>query len=78
VPAVVAMVHEPAEHDRAADQCRLTTVRLEAALSDPQPPPFGHVASGATVVEDWLPDRLTGAALRRLARRACPAGAANR
>ncbi|MGK5443313.1 N-acetyltransferase family protein [Micromonospora sp. URMC 105] len=32
VPAVVAMVHELADYERAADQCRLTPEQLHAAL----------------------------------------------
>jgi GNAT superfamily N-acetyltransferase len=40
------MVHELAEYERAADQCRLTDGQLRAALF-PQDPPalFGHVAT---------------------------------
>ena len=40
VPAVVAMVQELAEFERAPDECRLTTEQLDAAL-------FGHVAESA-------------------------------
>jgi GNAT superfamily N-acetyltransferase len=150
VPAVVSMVHELAEFERAADQCHLTAEQLRAALFGPRPALFGHVAVdagdepvgfslwfvnfstwagthgihledlyvrpsargtgaggallaalaavcvdrgyrrlewvmldwnpaaefyaalGATVVEDWLPYRLTGDALHRLAERASP------
>ncbi|MGC9668902.1 N-acetyltransferase family protein [Planosporangium sp. 12N6] len=44
VAAVVAMVHELAEYERAADECHLTEAQLEAALFGPQPALFGHVA----------------------------------
>ncbi|MGC4791032.1 N-acetyltransferase family protein [Micromonospora sp. DT178] len=40
VPAVVAMVHELAEYERAADQCHLTEEQLTAAL-------FGTAPRGA-------------------------------
>jgi GNAT superfamily N-acetyltransferase len=153
VPAVVAMVHELADFERAADQCHLTDAQLRAALFGPRPALFGHVAVdaagqpvgfalwyvnfstwegthgvhledlyvrpsargtgaggallaalaavcvergyrrlewvmldwnpaaefyaaiGATVVEDWVPYRLGGDALRRLAERASPPAA---
>ena len=44
VPAVVAMVHELAEYERAADQCHLTEEQLTAALFGPAPALHGHVA----------------------------------
>nr|WP_281368914.1 GNAT family N-acetyltransferase [Phytohabitans rumicis] len=44
VPAVVAMVHELAEFERAPEQCHLTEQQLHAALFAPQPALFGHVA----------------------------------
>ncbi|GAB3078177.1 GNAT family N-acetyltransferase [Micromonospora schwarzwaldensis] len=61
VPAVVAMVHELAEYERAPEQCHLTTGQLHAALfpgapgggAAPDPPGgrtpalFGHVAVDA-------------------------------
>jgi GNAT superfamily N-acetyltransferase len=47
VPAVVAMVHELADFERAADQCRLTAGQLEAAMFGPRPQVFGHVAVDA-------------------------------
>ena len=47
VPAVVAMVHELADFERAADQCHLTTEQLHTALFGPRPALFGHVAVGA-------------------------------
>ncbi len=155
MPAVVAMVHELADFERAADRCHLTTAQLEAAMFGPRPAVFGHVAVdaadepvgfalwfvsfstwegthgvhledlyvrpsargtgaggallaalaavcvdrgyrrmewvmlnwnpaaefyaaiGAAVVEDWVPYRLSGDALRRLAERASPPAAVN-
>jgi GNAT superfamily N-acetyltransferase len=44
VPAVVGMVHELAEFERAPEQCHLTPPQLHAALFAPQPALFGHVA----------------------------------
>lgn len=44
VPAIVAMVHELAEFERAPEQCHLTEPQLHAALFAPQPALFGHVA----------------------------------
>ncbi|WP_407938763.1 GNAT family N-acetyltransferase [Micromonospora rubida] len=44
VPAVVAMVHELAEYERAPDQCHLSAGQLDAALFGPAPALFGHVA----------------------------------
>jgi GNAT superfamily N-acetyltransferase len=46
VPAVVAMVHELAEFERAAERCLLTSEQLEAALFGERPALFGHVAAG--------------------------------
>jgi GNAT superfamily N-acetyltransferase len=43
VPAVVSMVHELAEFERAADQCHLTEDQLTTALFT-EPTVFGHVA----------------------------------
>jgi len=43
VPAVVAMVHELADFERAADQCHLTTEQLGHVLFA-EPTVFGHVA----------------------------------
>lgn len=42
--AVVAMVHELATFERAADQCHLTPDDLGAALFGPRPAVHGHVA----------------------------------
>ncbi|SCE96981.1 Acetyltransferase (GNAT) family protein [Micromonospora chaiyaphumensis] len=44
VPAVVAMVHELADYERAPEQCHLTEEQLTAALFGPAPALFGHVA----------------------------------
>jgi len=44
VPAVVAMVHELADYERAPEQCHLTEEQLEAALFGPAPALYGHVA----------------------------------
>lgn len=51
LPAVVALVHELADYERAADECLLTQGQLAAALFDPHPAVFGHVAEvGGEVV----------------------------
>ncbi|MGW4467883.1 N-acetyltransferase family protein [Micromonospora sp. NPDC004704] len=47
VPAIVAMVHELAEYERAPDECHLTEEQLHAALFAAQPALFGHVALDA-------------------------------
>jgi GNAT superfamily N-acetyltransferase len=47
VPAVVAMVHELADFERAADQCHLTAEQLDQALFGDRPALFGHVAVDA-------------------------------
>lgn len=44
VPAVVRMVHELADFERAPEQCHLTPPQLHAALFAEQPALFGHVA----------------------------------
>lgn len=46
VPAVVSMVHELADFERAADECHLTEEQLRVALFGPAPALFGHVAVG--------------------------------
>lgn len=48
VPAVVAMVHELAEYERAPEQCHLTEEQLRVALFGPTPALYGHVAVDAT------------------------------
>ena len=44
VPAVVALVHELAEYERAPEHCHLTAAQLRTALFGPAPALFGHVA----------------------------------
>ena len=46
VPAVVSMVHELADFERAADECHLTEDQLRTALFGADPALFGHVAVG--------------------------------
>jgi GNAT superfamily N-acetyltransferase len=43
VPAVVGLVHELAEYERAADQCHLSTDQLSAALFGDRVALYGHV-----------------------------------
>lgn len=43
MPAIVAMVHELAEYERAPEQCHLTEAQLHTALFGPRPALFGHV-----------------------------------
>ena len=47
VPAVVAMVHELADFERAPGECHLTTDQLHQALFTEGPALFGHVAMGS-------------------------------
>ena len=47
VPAVVAMVHELADFERAPDECHLTEADLHAALFAAAPALFGHVGLSA-------------------------------
>jgi GNAT superfamily N-acetyltransferase len=47
VPAIVAMVHELADYERAADECLLTEEQLHAALFAERPALFGHIAVDA-------------------------------
>ncbi|MET7421794.1 GNAT family N-acetyltransferase [Dactylosporangium sp. NPDC005555] len=51
VEAIVAMVHELAEFEKAAEECHLTAEQLRAALFGPAPAVFCHVArtGGETV-----------------------------
>lgn len=44
VPALVAMVHELAEFERAPDECHLVDEQLHRALFGHRPALFGHVA----------------------------------
>jgi len=53
VPAVVSMVHELAEYERAPEQCHLTEDQLQAALFGPAPALFGHVAAGAEAADPY-------------------------
>jgi len=51
VDAMVGLVYELAEYERAPDQCHLTTEQLHRALFGPNPALFAHVAeSGGEVV----------------------------
>jgi GNAT superfamily N-acetyltransferase len=51
VEAVVGLVHELAEYERAPEECTLTPAQLHAALFGEAPALFGHVAeAGGTVV----------------------------
>jgi GNAT superfamily N-acetyltransferase len=50
VVAVVAMVHELAAYERAADECQLRADQLHAALFGPAPALFCHVAEADTAV----------------------------
>jgi GNAT superfamily N-acetyltransferase len=55
VPAVVAMVHELADFEHAADQCHLTQEQLRDTMFGDRPALFGHVAV--------LDDEVVGVAL---------------
>ena len=44
VDAVVGLVHELADYERAAEQCLLTAGQLRTALFGPAPALYGHVA----------------------------------
>ncbi|HEY0496045.1 MAG TPA: GNAT family N-acetyltransferase [Kutzneria sp.] len=44
VDAVVRLVHDLAEYERALQECHLTAAQLSAALFGPSPALFGHVA----------------------------------
>jgi L-amino acid N-acyltransferase YncA len=46
VPAVVRLVHDLAEYEKAAAECHLTDAQLHAALFGERPALFGHVAIG--------------------------------
>jgi GNAT superfamily N-acetyltransferase len=45
VPALVSMVHELAEYERAPEQCHLTEEQLHTALFAENPALHGHVAT---------------------------------
>ena len=60
VPAVVGLVHELAEYERAAHEVRLTDAQLHDRLFGQAPALFGHVA----VVDDGpAPGQVVGMAL---------------
>ncbi|MGF6883512.1 GNAT superfamily N-acetyltransferase [Nocardia sp. GAS34] len=44
VPAMVGLVYDLAEYERARDECTLTDEQLHAALFGPEPKLFAHVA----------------------------------
>ena len=44
IPAVVGLVHELAEYERAPELCTLTEEQLRSALFEGSPSLFGHVA----------------------------------
>jgi GNAT superfamily N-acetyltransferase len=44
VDAVVALVHELADYERAPEECTLTAAQLHSALFGDDPAVFGHVA----------------------------------
>ncbi|MET8424313.1 GNAT family N-acetyltransferase [Streptomyces sp. NPDC059083] len=44
IPALVQLVHDLAEYEKAADECTLTAAQLETALFGPQPALYAHVA----------------------------------
>ncbi|WP_441007486.1 N-acetyltransferase family protein [Saccharopolyspora montiporae] len=50
VPAMVELVHELADYERAPDECVLTTEQLHTALFGQAPALFGHVADSAAGV----------------------------
>ncbi|HEY2174305.1 MAG TPA: GNAT family N-acetyltransferase [Mycobacteriales bacterium] len=43
IPAVVALVHDLARYERAAEQCKLTDDQLSRSLFSDRPALFGHV-----------------------------------
>lgn len=47
VDAVVGLVHDLAEYEKASDQCHLTANQLHVALFGDRPALFGHVAEAA-------------------------------
>src|SRR5690349_9043870 len=48
VPAIVGMVYELAEFEKAVEECHLTQEQLRVALFGPAPAVFCHVATDAT------------------------------
>jgi GNAT superfamily N-acetyltransferase len=63
VDAVVGLVHELAEYERAAEHCLLTGDQLRAALFGPAPALFGHVAEVAEGAEGEGQRAVVGCAL---------------
>jgi GNAT superfamily N-acetyltransferase len=52
VPAVVALVHELAEYEHAASECRLTEQQLQVALFGPEPTVHGLVVEDPAAPPD--------------------------
>jgi L-amino acid N-acyltransferase YncA len=50
VPAVVQLVHDLAEYEKASAECTLTVEQLQASLFGPAPALFAHVAEDETGV----------------------------
>ncbi|WP_068278086.1 GNAT family N-acetyltransferase [Aldersonia kunmingensis] len=51
VPAIVALVHELADYERASDECTVTTEQMHTVLFGPTPAAFAHVVeSGGEVI----------------------------
>lgn len=48
VPALVGLVYDLAEYEKARDECTLTAEQLHAALFGPAPALFAHVAEDET------------------------------
>lgn len=46
IPALVQLVHDLAEYEKAPQECTLTAEQLEVALFGPAPALFAHVADG--------------------------------
>ncbi|MEC3916518.1 GNAT family N-acetyltransferase [Nocardia sp. CDC160] len=44
IPALVQLVHDLAEYEKAPDECTLTETQLETALFGPNPALYAHVA----------------------------------
>ncbi|MFI6868776.1 GNAT family N-acetyltransferase [Nocardia sp. NPDC050406] len=47
IPALVGLVHDLAEYEKAAEQCHLTEDQLRTALFGDSPAVFAHVAEGS-------------------------------
>ncbi|GAB4588450.1 N-acetyltransferase family protein [Nocardia sp. IFM 10818] len=46
IPALVKLVYDLAEYEKAPDECKLTEDQLEQSLFGPSPKVFAHVAEG--------------------------------